>query len=141
MLGTSRSRWLPCVFLAAAVWGVGPVLAGDDGGSNAPATAAAGTFDHQVKSLLGTYCVGCHGPTKQKGDRRFDRLDGDIADDDALVDLQDILDQLNLGDMPPKEAPAVAGRAAAGGRLADRAGSSSSTASASRRTSRRCSAA
>ena len=56
-----------------------------------------------MKSLLGKYCVGCHGATKQKGDRRFDRLSGEIADDDALVDLQDVLDQLNLGEMPPKE--------------------------------------
>ena len=86
MWGISRSRWLACVFLAAAAWSVGPLLAGDDVGSNVPAPAAAGTFDHQVKSLLGTYCVGCHGPTKQKGDRRFDRLEGDIPDDDALVD-------------------------------------------------------
>jgi hypothetical protein len=80
------------------------VLVGDDAGLSAPAPAAAGTFDHEVKSLLGTYCVACHGPAKQKGDRRFDRLDGDIRDDDALADLQDILDQLNLGEMPPKDA-------------------------------------
>jgi hypothetical protein len=80
------------VYLAAAL-----------GCAGAPA-ATAGTFDHEVKSLLGTYCVGCHGPTKQKGERRFDRLDGDIHDDDALVELQDILDQLNLGEMPPKDA-------------------------------------
>ncbi len=81
-----------------------PLLAGDNVESNPPVPAAAVTFDHQVKSLLSTYCVGCHGPTKQKADRRFDRLDGAIADDDALVDLQEILDQLNLGEMPPKEA-------------------------------------
>ena len=34
----------------------------------------------------------------------FDRLNGEIADDNALIDLQDILDQLNLGEMPPKDA-------------------------------------
>jgi cytochrome c553 len=112
MWGLSRLRWLPCAFLAAAAWGVGSALAYDDAGSSAPASASADSFDHQVKSLLGTYCVGCHGPTKQKGDRRFDRLDGAIADDNALVDLQDILDQLNLGEMPPKDAkqPAPAER-------------------------------
>jgi hypothetical protein len=104
MLEVSRSRWLPCLFLAAAVGGASFLRAGEEAGSKGPAGPAAGSFDRQVKSLLGAYCVGCHGPTKQKGDRRFDRLDGEIPDDDALVDLQDILDQLNLGEMPPKEA-------------------------------------
>jgi hypothetical protein len=93
--------------LAAAIAAVGPVEADEPGGSSAPApapAAAAGAFDDHVKSLLTSYCIGCHGAAKQKGDRRFDRLDGAIPDDDALIDLQDILDQLNLGEMPPKEA-------------------------------------
>src|SRR5262245_65578845 len=62
------------------------------------------TFDSHVKPFLATYCVACHGLMKQKGDRRFDQLTGEIADDNGLVDLQDMLDQLNLGEMPPKEA-------------------------------------
>src|SRR5205823_726928 len=65
-----------------------------------PKTPAV-TFNSHVKPFLTTYCVGCHGPTKQKGDRRFDNLTGEIADDNALIDLQDIVDQLNLGEMPP----------------------------------------
>ncbi len=59
------------------------------------------TFDHVVKPFLTSYCVSCHGPTKQKGERRFDELTGQITDDNGLVDLQDIVDQLNLGEMPP----------------------------------------
>lgn len=47
----------------------------------------------------------CHGKDSQKADRRFDRLGADIPDDNALVDLQDILDQLNLGRMPPDDEP------------------------------------
>lgn len=66
---------------------------------------SAGPFQEVVAPFLGKYCVSCHGPKKQKGDRRFDRLDGDVVDDDSLVDLQDILDQLNLSEMPPEEAP------------------------------------
>jgi hypothetical protein len=93
MSGICRSRWVVGVIAAAAVWGARPLAAGENAG-----------FDQHVKSLLGAYCVGCHGPAKQKGERRFDRLDGAIQDDDALADLQDILDQLNLGEMPPKEA-------------------------------------
>jgi hypothetical protein len=59
------------------------------------------SFDSVIKPFLATYCVSCHGPSKQKGDRRFDELTGKIADDNGLVDLQDIVDQLNLGEMPP----------------------------------------
>lgn len=60
-------------------------------------------FDVTVKPFLNQFCGKCHGATEQKGDRRFDLLDGEIPDDNALVDLQDILDLLNLAEMPPQE--------------------------------------
>jgi hypothetical protein len=63
----------------------------------APSTAS-------VQKFLGTYCQECHGPEKQKGDRRFDQLTLPADKIDALIDLQDIVDQLNLGEMPPKKA-------------------------------------
>jgi len=62
------------------------------------------SFETVVKPFLGKYCAECHGQRKQKGDRRFDRLTGRIVDDNSLVDLQDILDQLNLSEMPPEDA-------------------------------------
>jgi cytochrome c553 len=72
---------------------------------SSPARAAdQGTFENSVKPLLATYCVNCHGMAKQKGDRRFDQLTGEIPDDSTLVDFQDMLDQLNLGEMPPNNA-------------------------------------
>jgi len=61
-------------------------------------------FATTVKPFLTTYCLSCHGPKQQKGDRRFDELTGTITDDNTLVDLQDILDQLNLSEMPPPDA-------------------------------------
>ena len=57
-----------------------------------------------LQPFLQTYCTKCHGPDQQKGERRFDRLPAEISDDDALVDYQDILDQLTLSEMPPKKA-------------------------------------
>lgn len=56
-----------------------------------------------IRSFLATYCSDCHGEKQQKGDRRFDRLSLPATDDDALFDLQDIVDQLNLGEMPPRK--------------------------------------
>ncbi|MCG8651029.1 MAG: DUF1592 domain-containing protein, partial [Pirellulales bacterium] len=52
---------------------------------------------------LKTYCLSCHGEAAQKADRRFDQLADQIGDDDMLVDYQDIVDLLNLGEMPPEE--------------------------------------
>lgn len=54
--------------------------------------------------FLKTYCVQCHGPEKQKGDRRFDQLPRDFSDDRSLEFWQDVVDQLNLGEMPPEKA-------------------------------------
>ena len=53
--------------------------------------------------FLREYCVKCHGPEKQKGERRFDALTTEIKmPDDALL-WQEILDQLNKGEMPPSK--------------------------------------
>ena len=55
------------------------------------------------EGFLKQYCIKCHGPDKQSGDRRFDKLTNEIqTPDDALL-WQEILDQLNLGEMPPKK--------------------------------------
>jgi hypothetical protein len=61
--------------------------------------SVAGPMDQ----FLTSYCIRCHGAEKQKGDRRFDTLASEIkTPDDALL-WQEILDQLNQGDMPPKK--------------------------------------
>ena len=51
--------------------------------------------------FLSTYCIDCHGPDTQKADRRFDGLADKITDLDQLELWQEIVDQLNLGEMPP----------------------------------------
>jgi len=53
--------------------------------------------------FLQEYCISCHGDEKQKGDRRFDKLDLNFDDDDAAFDWQEILDMVNLGEMPPED--------------------------------------
>lgn len=65
--------------------------------------------DDQFKSLIAPFlkkhCYKCHGSEKSEGDRRFDLLDFPLTDDNALIELQDVLDQLNLGEMPPLSEP------------------------------------
>ncbi len=58
----------------------------------------------EIQRFLTTYCNDCHGAEKQKGDRRFDGLALPVAKLDTLIDLKDILDQIHLGEMPPKKA-------------------------------------
>ena len=60
---------------------------------------AAEPFD----TFLETYCIGCHGPKKEKGDLRIDQLSRDFK---LGVDAQrwaDVIEQVNSGEMPPKK--------------------------------------
>ncbi len=98
--------------LLGAALGLCPALADDPSG---PAvTTKPATFEQVVRPFLTTYCFQCHGRDLQKGERRFDTLAPQIHGDGELVDFQDILDQLNLGEMPPEQArqPAASERRA-----------------------------
>jgi hypothetical protein len=53
--------------------------------------------------FLKQYCFECHGAKKQKGDYRYDTLGTNLTDLNTLEIWQGILDQLNLGEMPPKK--------------------------------------
>jgi hypothetical protein len=68
-------------------------------------TGPAFSDDLLPRQFLTKYCIGCHGPKQQKADRRFDTLKLDYADANTGELHQDILDQLNLGTMPPEDAP------------------------------------
>ena len=57
------------------------------------------------KAFLAEHCHQCHGPNKQKADRRFDTLSTSIENFEQQELWQDIVDQLNLGEMPPKDEP------------------------------------
>ena len=60
---------------------------------------------NKLSPFLKQHCYDCHGPEKQKGDIRFDNLAKDLADIENLEIWQGMLDQLNLGEMPPKKEP------------------------------------
>lgn len=65
--------------------------------------AGAGSLFDTPRAFLKEYCFECHGAEKQKGDYRFDTLGTDLSDLSTLETWQGILDQLNLGEMPPQE--------------------------------------
>ncbi|MDA0348373.1 MAG: DUF1592 domain-containing protein [Verrucomicrobia bacterium] len=67
------------------------------------AAVADSHFDASLTAFVNDYCVKCHGPEKQKGVRRFDTLSLPVSDSETLIQLQDMLDILNLGEMPPED--------------------------------------
>ena len=56
-----------------------------------------------LRPFLENHCYKCHGPRTQKNDLRFDTLGADLGEVETLRTWQAILDQLNLGEMPPKK--------------------------------------
>ena len=70
----------------------------------ASAAPEATTLDaKKLQPFLENHCIKCHGPKKQKGQVRFDQTDWKITDNDTAQRWQDVLDQLNGGDMPPED--------------------------------------
>ena len=61
------------------------------------------TFKSLVKPVLQKYCVGCHGPEKQKARLRYDGMDGFRVSDRHL--WTKIHKQLSAGEMPPEKKP------------------------------------
>ena len=72
---------------------------------SATASAQDDPFQQVVGPFFKKHCLRCHGQQTQKGERQFDTLDFPIKNDDALIDFQDALDLINLGEMPPEEEP------------------------------------
>lgn len=54
--------------------------------------------------FLNRYCVDCHNVDDPNGEREFETLDLSASDADTLVLLQDVIDQMTLGAMPPEDA-------------------------------------
>jgi hypothetical protein len=84
------------LMIRTTIWGLFILLA--HGRCSAEPLSALNPF-------LDQYCSDCHGAEKQKGDYRFDTLGTDLSDLKTLETWQGILDQLNLGEMPPKKKP------------------------------------
>ncbi len=71
-----------------------------------PSMANGQSYETHLRPFLTKYCVSCHGPDEQKADLRLDTLDPDIVRGTRTEMWQEVLDRINLGEMPPKDAPA-----------------------------------
>ena len=68
---------------------------------------AAGTADYsrEIRPLLKQYCLGCHSTEKHKGDLDLERFSSLNEILKHPKDWQRVVEQLSLGEMPPKEKP------------------------------------
>ena len=63
----------------------------------------------KLAPFLNTYCVRCHDQEKQNGQVRFDTAAWIVKTGDEAQRWQEVLDQLNGGDMPPENAKQPSG--------------------------------
>ncbi len=55
------------------------------------------------EAFIEKHCVRCHGPDKEKGDLRFDRLSRDFKLGTDTHHWAEAMEQVNSGEMPPKK--------------------------------------
>src|SRR5215207_5098873 len=65
----------------------------------AGAVCAAEPFD----AFLEKHCIRCHGPEKEKGDLRIDKLSRDFKVGADAHHWAEMVEQVNSGEMPPKK--------------------------------------
>ena len=68
-------------------------------------TGAVSLNPEAVSGFIEKNCIACHGPEKQKGKLRLDELPMELSNDSIAAHWQDVLDNLNAGDMPPEDEP------------------------------------
>lgn len=56
-----------------------------------------------IDAFLKTHCISCHGPEKEKGDLRIDRLSRDFKLGADTHHWAEVMEQINSGEMPPKK--------------------------------------
>jgi hypothetical protein len=89
--------------LALAVVGLLTTTASAD--SPALDASASQEFDRDVKPLVGNYCLKCHSSEKHKGDIDLEQFVSATNVFKHPKAWEKVLEQLNSGDMPPREKP------------------------------------
>jgi len=91
-----RSAWhsvflVPVTLCAAAAGEVGALEAAE--------------LPKHVSVFFRSHCIDCHGPDAQEGKLRLDQLPPDFSGATAAVKWVEVMDRLNLGEMPPPDEP------------------------------------
>ena len=81
----------PLIFLVLLFAGSAPAMERD--------------FKSKIKPFLRLHCIRCHGPDREEGGMRVDEISGDLDDLNSIDNLQNILDEITVGSMPPAGEP------------------------------------
>ena len=92
---SSTSSPVKSILLFAA-----PAVTADETKSNVQTTAH---FSEKVNRFLSTYCYACHGPDESDTDVKLHNLGQDLVNGPHADDWHEVLDALNLAEMPPEE--------------------------------------
>ena len=57
------------------------------------------------ETFLETHCISCHGPDREKGELRIDRLSRDFELGVDTHHWAEVIEQINSGEMPPDDEP------------------------------------
>ena len=91
-----------CLVLASLSHAVMANMAMANEAMRAPTTSHVNQAD-RVKAFFAAYCVSCHGERIQEQQIRLDTLDYSLGNAAAASAWQEVLDELNLGRMPPPD--------------------------------------
>ena len=62
-------------------------------------------FKSKVKPFFRLHCIRCHGPDREEGGVRVDEISDNLDDLNSIDALQNILDEITVGSMPPASEP------------------------------------
>ncbi len=62
-------------------------------------------FVQTLQPFFKEHCIKCHGPEKEKGDLRIDKLSASLDDFESIEHFQNILDEITIDSMPPEDEP------------------------------------
>lgn len=65
----------------------------------------AEVFKRDMQPILEQFCHRCHNDEKASADLKLDQLNGDLVQGPDAETWHDVLNKLNLGEMPPPKAP------------------------------------
>lgn len=65
----------------------------------------AASFDEAVRPFLERHCHSCHDARKAKAGFRIDQLGRDFLQGRTADEWKEVMDHINLGEMPPKDEP------------------------------------
>src|SRR5258708_7221430 len=100
-----RSRWLATMLLITAGGGFGALSGARAGAEPQRPPEPKNEFATVVQPLIAKYCLNCHSSKAKKGSLDLERFTSLAQVRKDLKPWQQLIEQLEAGEMPPKEKP------------------------------------